>query len=113
MIEKDDLEDDFPIINYEKCFKLVKDGKKIGIGAINIDKENLIYIYIKQELRGNGYGKFLFSKVLDEVKKSGNREARLAFSKDNIQMIKIVNDNGGIHVSTNKNIIKYVIPLIF
>ena len=30
-----------------------------------------IYIFIKEELRGNGYGKILFGKILEEIKKEG------------------------------------------
>lgn len=100
-----------PPKDYEQCYKLVEDDKTIGAGTINKDKENLMYIFVKQELRGNGYGKILFSKMLDEAKKIGYKEIPLTFPKENIQMVKIVNDNGGLHISTDEDEVKYVIPL--
>ena len=108
---EDTFEKALPNVNYDKCFKLVKDGRPLGVGTINNDKENQIYIYIKQELRGNGYGKVLFSKMMEQAKKEGYQEVKVTFPKNNIQMIKIVNDNGALHLSTNKNKVKYVIPL--
>jgi len=108
---EDIFEKALPNVNYDKCFKLVKDGKPLGVGTINNDKENQIYIYIKQELRGNGYGKILFSKMIDEAKKEGYQEVKVTFPKDNIQMVKIVDDNGGVQQSSNQNEVKYVISL--
>ena len=96
---------------YEQCYKLVNDNETIGVGTINKDKENLLYIFVKQELRGNGYGKILFSKMIDEARKKGYEEVKLTFPRENIQMVKIVNDNGALHQATNENEVKYVIPL--
>ena len=104
---KDTFEKALPSVNFNKCFKLLKDDRPLGVGTINKDEENQIYIYIKQELRGNGYGKILFSKMMDEAKK----EVKVTFPKDNIQMVKIVDDNGGVQQSTNNNQVKYVISL--
>lgn len=108
---KDTFEKALPSVNFDKCFQLIKDDRPLGVGTINKDKENLIYIYIKQELRGNGYGKVLFSKMMEEAKKEGYQEVKVTFPKDNIQMVKIVDDNGGMQKSTDNNQVKYVIPL--
>ena len=108
---KDTFEKALPSVNFDKCFKLVKDDKPLGVGTINKDKENLIYIYIKQELRGNGYGKILFSKMMEEAKKEGYQEVKVTFPKDNVRMVKIVDDNGGVQQSTDNNQVKYVIAL--
>ena len=108
---KDTFEKALPSVNFDKCFQFIKDDRPLGVGTINKDKENLIYIYIKQELRGNGYGKVLFSKMMEEAKKEGYQEVKVTFPKDNIQMVKIVDDNGGVEQSVNENEVKYVIPL--
>lgn len=108
---KDTFEKALPSVKFEKCFKFEKDGRTLGVGTINKDKENLIYIYIKQELRGNGYGKILFSKMMEQAKKEGHQEIKVTFPKDNIQMIKIVDDNGGLQQATNNNQVKYIIKL--
>lgn len=108
---EDVFEKALPNVNYDKCFKLVENDRPLGVGTINKDKENLIYIYIKQELRGKGYGKILFSKMMDEVKKEGYKEVKLKFSKDNIRMEKIVNDNGGVQLNNNEDDVHYLISL--
>ena len=100
------------IVDYETLYRLVKDEKTIGFGTINKDKENGIYIYIEENLRGNGYGKLLFSKVIEEVKKNGLKEIKVTFNKENIQVLKIVKANNGLHVSTNNEKVKYLIPIV-
>ena len=108
---KDTFEKALPSVNFDQCFKLLKDDRPLGVGTINKDEENLIYIYIKQELRGNGYGKILFSKMMDVAKKKGFEEIKLTFPKDNIQMVKIVDDNNGIQQSVIDDEVKYIVPL--
>ena len=98
-------------IDYEHLYKLVKDDKVIGYGTINKDKEDFIYIYINEEARGNQYGKFLFLKILEEVKNMDYKEVKVKFSKENIQMLKIVNSIEGLHLSSNEDGVKYLIPL--
>lgn len=99
-------------VNYEFIYKLVKDNKIIGYGTINKDKENIMYIFIENELRGNGYGTLLFSKMIQEVKNIGYKEARVIFGKENIQMLKIVKNAGGLHLSTNERDVRYLIPIM-
>ena len=105
------IEQILDIVDYEIIYKLVKDDRVIGYGTINKDKENLIYIFIENELRGNGYGKFLFSKIINEVKNIGYKEAKVAFERENMQMLKIVKNAGGLHLSTNEGKVKYLIPI--
>ena len=64
MIDLIECNERIDTIDYEYCYKLVKDGKEIGLSTINKDKQNVLYIFIRKELRGNGYGKILFSKML-------------------------------------------------
>ena len=99
------------IVEYKFLYKLVKDDKVIGYGTINNDKENIIYIYIEEQLRGNGYGKILFSKMIEEIKKIGYKEVKIKFAKENIQMLKIVKNNEGLHLSSNEDGVTYLIPL--
>ena len=100
------------IVDYELIYKLVKDDKIIGYGTINKDEGNKIYIFIENELRENGYGKALFSKMIEEVRKIGYKDVKVAFKKENIQMLKIVKNAGGIHLSTNNGEDKYLIPIL-
>jgi len=80
---------------YDYCYKLVDGNQPLGYGTINKDKENGLFIFINKEQRGNGYGKILFSKMLDETKNKGCDEVKITFSKENIPMLKIATDNGG------------------
>lgn len=96
---------------YEYCYKLVKDNMPLGFGTINKDKENAIFIFINKEQRGNGYGKILFSKMLEETKNIGYDEVKIKFSKENIPMTKIANENGGKQISADEDSLKYTFSL--
>ena len=96
---------------YEYCYKLVKDNQPLGFGTINEDKENGIFIFINKEQRGNGYGKILFSKILEEKKNIGYNEVKITFNKDNVPMQKIATDKGGMQTSSDENKVKYVFSL--
>ena len=84
---------------YETCYKLVKDNQSLGFGTIN------------KEQRGNGYGKILFSKMLEETKKMGYDKVKITFSRKNEPMLKIATDNGGQQTSFDEDSVKYVFPL--
>lgn len=105
------IEEILEVVDYEDIYKLVKDDKIIGYGTINKDKENYIYIYIEELSRENGYGKLLFSKMLEEVKKANFKEIKVVFRRDNIQMLKIVSGVGGVHISSKEENVQYVIPI--
>ncbi len=96
---------------YDHSFKLVKDNQPLGFGTINKDKENSVFIFINKEHRGNGYGKILFSKMLEETKNIGYDEVKIQFSKENTPMLKIADDNGGKQTSSDENSVKYVFSL--
>ena len=100
-----------PIEEYDSCYKLVKDNETIGFGTINKNKENALFIFIQEEQRGNGYGKLLFSKMLEETKNIGYDQAKISFNRGNMPMLKIATDNGGLHISSDGDTVKYVIPI--
>lgn len=95
--------------DYDCCYKLVKDNQGIGYGTINKDKENQLFIFVDKQNRGNGYGKILFSKMLEETKNMGYNQVKISFEKDNEPMLKIVNDYAGTQLSNDGNTLKYVI----
>lgn len=96
---------------YEQYYKLIKDNQEIGYGTINKDKENAYYIFINEGQRGNGYGKILFSKILEESKGMGWTEPKITFEKENIPMIKIAVGNGAVLFSSDGAMVKYSIKL--
>ena len=99
------------IVDYKYMYKLNKDNKTIGYGTINNDEENGIFIYIEKESRGNGYGRELFLKILEEMKKEGYKEVKIIFNRENIQMLKIVTKEGGLHISSMDENVQYVVPI--
>lgn len=96
---------------YDCCYKLMKGDQPLGFGTINKDKENALFIFINKEQRGNGYGKELFLKMLEETKKMGCNKVKIKFSKENIPMIKIAEGSKGKKVSEDQENIKYVFSL--
>lgn len=100
------------IVDYEELYKLVKEDRVIGYGTINKDKENLIYIFIEDSLRGNGYGTFLFSEMLEKAKSKGYKKVEIIFREENTQILKIVKGVEGVHLSTLEGKSKYLIPIV-
>ena len=94
-----------------ECYRYFENDKQIGLAVINNDEDDKVFIYIKKELRGNGYGKALFSEVINELLKKEYKDIKVKFSKDNIQMLRIVNNYGALHLSTNGGIVRYLIPI--
>lgn len=87
-----------------KNFVLKNDEKIIGYSRINNAEEDDIFIYIKEEYRGNGYGKELFKLSFEKMQKN---EIILNVSKQNIQMIKIINSYKNKEILNNPKYIKY------
>lgn len=104
-------EPNLQIGDYDYCYKLVKDEQGIGYGTINKNKENQLFIFIDKQERGNGYGKILFSKMLQETKNIGYNEVKISFEKENTPMKKIANDNGATQISEDENNVKYIISI--
>ena len=95
-------------------FYLLKQNNMIiGFGKINNeDIENKVEIYILTEYRGNGYGKHLFGKLLEQLKKENIKDISVFIDTTDIVQRKIVEDFKGILVCKSKDKSKFVIPLI-
>lgn len=95
-------------------YTLRLDGELIGYGILNKDKDktsNVIWIEIMDKYRGNGYGKALFAKLVEEAKKLGYQRLFLDFPKDNVILKKLVMDYNGIFIANENGISKYVVPI--
>ena len=108
---EDDGEVKEKLPNGEYCYKLLEDNKMIGVASINKDEEDKVYIFIKKELRGNGYGKILFAEIIKELNKKSYKKIIVKFEKENIQMLKIVTSNKAQHLSTDNGTVKYLVPI--
>lgn len=96
---------------FDSFYEFLDENQSIGIGAISKNADNQLYIFIKKDLRGNGFGKILFSKMVEEAKNQGFTKLNFAFLRKNTKILKTVVDNGGLHLSTNGEIVKYFLPL--
>lgn len=97
---------------YEKYF-LVNNNKDI-IGLATIDENavsNKIKINILDEYRGNGYGKYIFGKVLQEYK-SNHDEKELRFEVDDKSKFNdILHQFGSVNIANNNGTLVYILPI--
>lgn len=92
------------------CFK--DDKEMFGFAKIDYLEKIDIYIFILKNKRGNGYGKELFSKVLQKLKEYGIHFIEIELPLSDIIMSRIINSNGGIEDTRKEGIVKYVLPII-
>ncbi len=98
-------------INFACDIYALKNQNILGYGLLKEDKTNL-YIYVKKEFRGNGYGTKIFNELIDIIRKNTNySDISLSINKEDIRTNNIIKNNGGIEVSKEKNNITYIIPL--
>ncbi len=102
--------------SYSTAYTLIYDDELIGLGAIGEDiSENMIFIVLKSEYRGNGLGRTFFEKLLYkkreqfESDKQANQDIFLNIEKNNLPMIRIVKKLNGIEVSETEDTLKFVI----
>lgn len=94
-----------------KTYTLTISDQIVGHATINNDETNRISIYILPKYRGYGYGQFLFDKLMSELQRLKYTKIYVCFSKDNIQMIKILEKRKAKLVGANKEKVKYLIRL--
>lgn len=88
-----------------------KDSDLIGCGKVNKNDNSKVCLYIEEKHRGNGYGKTLFNKLLEEYKKLGFEKISICCANDDIVIKKIVTDARGVAISNVQGNVTYVIPL--
>ena len=96
--------------NYE-VYALEKNNIIIGYGILTENNDNKIEIFIKEEYRGNGYGKYIFGKMIEELKKEKYKEIKLTFKRDNYRIKNIIIYYGGLQLHTNEIEENYILPI--
>lgn len=82
----------------------------LGYGFINKSIENnIIYIYVYEEFRGNGYGSRLFKYLYDELKREGIEEVVFTIDNSNTRFISIITKYDNIHLGINNGLVTYVV----
>ena len=92
-------------------YEFQKDNNTLGWATINKDDENKLYIFIDENFRGNGYGKLLFSEMMKELRNKDYKQFKVIFNKENIPMLKIVEDNNGLQIGADTKLFKFEIPI--
>lgn len=84
------------IARYGFLFVLFKDNKIIGQASFiqNNKRIFLVGLWIKEENRNKGMGRFLLSKCLTELKEAGLKTVELTVDKKNSNAVKLYEANG-------------------
>ena len=113
LIKIDD--ENYPELYNEKIDKYIYINSNNDIlGFVTIDdsqKFNKIKINVMEEFQGNGYGKIIFKKAIEEYK--GNyKNNNLRFEiNDESRLNNIICELGGINIANNNGMMIYVLPL--
>ena len=98
------------IENTEKY--ILKDGEKeIGYGYIKGVEINPIEIFIYENERSNGYGKLLFSKLLEIIKEKEAKLLTFDLPEEQYRMIKIIAYSGGRYIYIKNGVRRYILPI--
>lgn len=107
-----DFDIDINIDGDIEVYFLKDDNKLLGYGLINRDvKENMIYIYIYEEYRGNGFGSKLFGYLYNGLKNSEIKELLFTIDKSNTRFISIIDKYDSLLLGTKENIVKYLVVI--
>lgn len=77
-------------VEYDFYYEILLNNTMIGISAISKKSNNMMYIYIKPEYRGNNYGKEAFNLLINEFRKLNINVISLEIEKNNTQMLRIL-----------------------
>lgn len=77
-------------VEYDFYYEIFLNNVVIGISAISKKGNNMMYIYIKPEYRGNNYGKEAFNLLINEFRKLNIDVIYLEIEKNNTQMLRIL-----------------------
>ena len=92
-----------------KVYEISNENGVVGYGTINKDDKNLLTVFIREEYRGNGYGKKMFHTLLRTAMDMGYEDVNLMVSNGNVPMIKIINDVNGFETLKTRDFTKYIV----
>lgn len=93
------------------AYALEHNNNIIGYGLLTTNSNNIVEIIIKEEYRSNGYGKYLFGKMLEELKKQNYKDIKLTINKENYRMKNIIIYYGGQQLCTLSTEEMYILPI--
>ena len=107
--------ENYPEFYNEKIDKYIYiNSDKDILGFVTIDDSqifNKIKINVMEEFQGNGYGKTIFKKALDEYR-INYTDKNLRFEvKDENRLNNILCELGGVNIANNNGTLVYILPL--
>lgn len=107
--------ENYPDIYNEKIDKYIfVNADKDILGLITIDDSrifNKIKINVMEEFQGNGYGKMILKKALEEYKnKYSDKNLRFEV-KNESRLNSILCELGGVNIANNNGTMVYILPL--
>lgn len=92
-------------------YALVNKGVQIGYGFIKNTEINPIEVYIDENQRSNGYGKYLFAKLVKIVEQKGINVLRFEIDISNYRIKNIIGNLGGQHIMTSNGKQLYILKV--
>ena len=89
-------------------------SEKDILGLITIDNSqeyNKIKINVMEEFQGNGYGKIIFKKALEQYKSKYSNESLRFEINDESRLNNILCELGGVNIANNNGMLTYILPL--
>lgn len=102
-----DLINVFKLQPDDSVYELKGNNDILGYGIVHEDEENKIEIYLLNNYQSQGYGTFLFQKIISELKK----QVIIKVPNHNIRMQKIVKKFNGVEIGKKDKDIFYLIPV--
>ena len=107
--------ENYPEFYNEKIDKYICiNSDKDILGFVTIDDSqtsNKIKINVMEEFQGNGYGKMIFKKALNEYKEN-YIDRKLRFEvKDESRLNNILCELGGVNIANNNGTLVYILPI--
>ena len=106
IVSKDIVDFDLPAM-VENVYLMRNELDVIGYGFLNYGSNNDLEIFIKEDYRGNHYGKNLFAYLLNEVK--DRKELKFHIDHTNYPMIRIIEKYNPLNMGTSEGVREYLI----
>ena len=92
-------------------YSLLLEGAEVGYGYVFDRDINPIEIYIYEQYRSNGYGKYLFSQLARIAKDRGVASMIFEVPESNYRFITIIGQLGAVRLGSDGFIVKFLLKL--
>ena len=75
---------------YDYYYEIFSDNTPIGYGAIAKSNNDMLYMYLYEEYRGNNYGIKVFDCMVEKIKELGLEKLFIVIDNNNLPMKRII-----------------------